>query len=348
MSTLVKPRSQLVSEARTPLGRGASFGGAAAAALVGAGALWRAWLRAPTGASAAAAAPTSGSSAPTSGATPAGPLIGANRPAFRGRRSASASGRLRVTSFCGATRAPPWTGRAAETCRPSASGRRCWGSPLPWRCWTGGEAAGTLASGGEAGVGPGAGAHHLGAIFSRKNKRLRAQAERMLQVAGQGMGQRPRPGVGAEASGASPSLPAPLAPGVASYVVILSDFLDDLAPLAERLALLASRGAGGALVRVLDPAERDPPWRGGALFEGAGGGGSVEDTPGREPQAGLRPPRGRARRGGQTSGGGERLEPDRARHLVLGPRALGSPPPRRRRALGPPAPLTSPSRASRL
>ena len=131
----------------------------------------------------------------------------------------------------------------------------------------GGEAAALLRPGARPGWGP-ARARTISAQFFAQEQEAQGVSGEDASGGGAGDGAEGEAGGGA---GASPSLPAPLAPGVASYVVILSDFLDDLAPLAERLALLASRGAGGALVRVLDPAERDPPWRGGALFEGLEG-----------------------------------------------------------------------------
>jgi uncharacterized protein (DUF58 family) len=66
---------------------------------------------------------------------------------------------------------------------------------------------------------------------------------------------------------------APTVEGVAPHgrVVLFSDFLGDLAPLEAALARAADRGARGALVQVLDPAEEEFPFDGRTIFDSMGG-----------------------------------------------------------------------------
>ncbi|MEQ9815380.1 MAG: DUF58 domain-containing protein [Azospirillaceae bacterium] len=59
---------------------------------------------------------------------------------------------------------------------------------------------------------------------------------------------------------------------IASTVVLASDFLDPVEELAQALAPLGVRRAGGVLLQVLDPAEADLPYRGRVEFHGTASG----------------------------------------------------------------------------
>jgi uncharacterized protein (DUF58 family) len=74
------------------------------------------------------------------------------------------------------------------------------------------------------------------------------------------------------ASGQASKLPpsAPLPPR--ARVVLISDFFCDVEALAERLAAFCGRGARGALLTVLDPAEEAFPFSGETLFRDPLGG----------------------------------------------------------------------------
>ena len=54
-------------------------------------------------------------------------------------------------------------------------------------------------------------------------------------------------------------------------VVLIGDFLGDIAPLERLLADAAAMGAGGALVQVLDPVEESFPFTGAVRFAAPGG-----------------------------------------------------------------------------
>jgi uncharacterized protein (DUF58 family) len=56
-----------------------------------------------------------------------------------------------------------------------------------------------------------------------------------------------------------------------SGAVFVSDFLDPVEPLAERLVAMAQEGVNGHLVQVLDPAEESLPYEGRAEFLGLEG-----------------------------------------------------------------------------
>ena len=55
-------------------------------------------------------------------------------------------------------------------------------------------------------------------------------------------------------------------------VVMLSDFLGDLAGLEGAMARLSDRGAVGVILQILDPAEEEFPFDGRTIFESMGGG----------------------------------------------------------------------------
>jgi uncharacterized protein (DUF58 family) len=54
-------------------------------------------------------------------------------------------------------------------------------------------------------------------------------------------------------------------------VILMSDFLGDLAPLRQAMADIADRGARAVLVQVLDPAEEVFPFAGRTIFQSVGG-----------------------------------------------------------------------------
>lgn len=66
---------------------------------------------------------------------------------------------------------------------------------------------------------------------------------------------------------------APQVQGLASHgrAVFLSDFLGPLEAVEQALARAADRGAKGALLQILDPAEEDFPFDGRTIFESMGG-----------------------------------------------------------------------------
>lgn len=63
-----------------------------------------------------------------------------------------------------------------------------------------------------------------------------------------------------------PALPEAVALGPYCDVVVIGDFLDPLDQIERRLAALAAEGARLHLLRVVDPAEPDPPWTGNVEF----------------------------------------------------------------------------------
>lgn len=67
------------------------------------------------------------------------------------------------------------------------------------------------------------------------------------------------------------SLPPPERVGRFSAVILLSDFLDPVEALAERLKAIAGDGVSGHLIQVLDPAEETLPYEGRAEFLGLEG-----------------------------------------------------------------------------
>ncbi|MBI1384679.1 MAG: DUF58 domain-containing protein [Rhizobiales bacterium] len=74
---------------------------------------------------------------------------------------------------------------------------------------------------------------------------------------------------------APPSLPAEATVGPFSDCILLSDFLEPIDALAERLSRLAGQRAGGHLVQILDPAEETLPYAGRTEFLGLESEGSV-------------------------------------------------------------------------
>lgn len=75
-----------------------------------------------------------------------------------------------------------------------------------------------------------------------------------------------------EAGGdAGAELPGPGTLRPQRRVVLIGDFLDDIAPLERLLAEAAAMGAGGALVQVLDPVEESFPFTGAVRFAAPGG-----------------------------------------------------------------------------
>jgi len=58
-------------------------------------------------------------------------------------------------------------------------------------------------------------------------------------------------------------------------VVLAGDFLDPPETWGARLSALTGAGAGGALLRIVDPAEEDFPFEGRTRFKPAGGGGPL-------------------------------------------------------------------------
>ncbi|MGJ3233138.1 MAG: DUF58 domain-containing protein [Oceanicaulis sp.] len=78
----------------------------------------------------------------------------------------------------------------------------------------------------------------------------------------------------ADGPGAARHVEAPDLPRHAR-VVIASDFLDPPETWAARLSALSSAGAGGVLMRVVDPAEEDFPFEGRTRFRPAGAGGDL-------------------------------------------------------------------------
>lgn len=58
-----------------------------------------------------------------------------------------------------------------------------------------------------------------------------------------------------------------------AQLVIASDFLDPVETWQARLSRFAAQGASGALLRIIDPAEDDFPFKGRTRFEAASGGG---------------------------------------------------------------------------
>jgi uncharacterized protein (DUF58 family) len=56
-----------------------------------------------------------------------------------------------------------------------------------------------------------------------------------------------------------------------STVVLMSDFLGDIAPLERAMADLSDRGARGILLQVLDPTEESFPFAGRTIFRSVGG-----------------------------------------------------------------------------
>ena len=70
---------------------------------------------------------------------------------------------------------------------------------------------------------------------------------------------------------AATTLPDLRIPDAASHVILAGDFLDPPEPLVPYLKAVSARGATGTLVQVLDPAEWNLPWRGGAILDGTEG-----------------------------------------------------------------------------
>ena len=67
------------------------------------------------------------------------------------------------------------------------------------------------------------------------------------------------------------SLPPPERLARFSGVVLMSDFLDPVETIAERLSVLAGGGVSGHLIQVLDPAEESLPYSGRTEFIGVEG-----------------------------------------------------------------------------
>lgn len=61
------------------------------------------------------------------------------------------------------------------------------------------------------------------------------------------------------------------APASADHIVYLSDFLGPIDPLRSAMLAAADRGARGALLHILDPAEEDFPFAGRTVFLSMGG-----------------------------------------------------------------------------
>jgi len=80
----------------------------------------------------------------------------------------------------------------------------------------------------------------------------------------------------AAADGAEYGTPPECAMPPGARAVLISDFLGPWEPVLAVLAHAADRGAKGALVQVLDPAEEAFPYRGRTLFRSMGGGVSHE------------------------------------------------------------------------
>lgn len=78
----------------------------------------------------------------------------------------------------------------------------------------------------------------------------------------------------ADGPGAARHVEAPDLPRHAR-VVLASDFLDPPETWATRLSALTATGAGGALLRVVDPSEEDFPFEGRTRFKPAGDGGPL-------------------------------------------------------------------------
>lgn len=76
-------------------------------------------------------------------------------------------------------------------------------------------------------------------------------------------------GPGAHADVEAPDLPRH------ARIVLASDFLDPPETWLARLTALTVAGAGGALLRVIDPAEEDFPFEGRTRFKPAGAGGPL-------------------------------------------------------------------------
>jgi uncharacterized protein (DUF58 family) len=53
--------------------------------------------------------------------------------------------------------------------------------------------------------------------------------------------------------------------------VVISDFLGDLAPLSDAMAMAAEKGVRGVILQVLDPVEEDFPFDGRTIFQSIGG-----------------------------------------------------------------------------
>lgn len=72
----------------------------------------------------------------------------------------------------------------------------------------------------------------------------------------------------ADSDGLASGLPPEITPGRFSGLLLVSDFLEPIERLEERLGTLASNGVAGHMVQVLDPAEEVLPYEGRAEFVG--------------------------------------------------------------------------------
>ncbi|MDP5327777.1 MAG: DUF58 domain-containing protein [Paracoccaceae bacterium] len=90
-----------------------------------------------------------------------------------------------------------------------------------------------------------------------------------------GRGQAEALGHGLLAATTGPAHTAPLpqlsAVSNRGWVVLLSDFLDDLAPFERATSAAAARGVQGVIIQVLDPIEESFPFDGHVLFESMDG-----------------------------------------------------------------------------
>ncbi len=77
------------------------------------------------------------------------------------------------------------------------------------------------------------------------------------------------------AEGTMPSLPPDVTLSRFSEVILVSDFLEPIEVLTERIGHLASQGVRGHLVQVLDPAEETLPYEGRVEFLDLEDGGSM-------------------------------------------------------------------------
>lgn len=77
------------------------------------------------------------------------------------------------------------------------------------------------------------------------------------------------------ADGLMPSLPPDATLSRFSECILVSDFLEPIEVLAERIGKLAGQGVRGHLVQVLDPAEESLPYEGRVEFLDLEGGGSM-------------------------------------------------------------------------
>ncbi len=71
--------------------------------------------------------------------------------------------------------------------------------------------------------------------------------------------------------GTGADLPPPARVGRHSTVILASDFLGPLPPVAEAVQALAAQGVDGVLIQLLDPAEITLPFSGRVRFEGVEG-----------------------------------------------------------------------------